>query len=219
MAKGSGDISKLTSKMPMVTEGRCNICKSGSRKKVDRLLAAQFTYKSIAEELIMNDEDFKTKELDTVRKNVERHAKRHVDIRSRAVRQIVERRAREQGVLIDEVEGTIANSRALLELIVSKGTEQLTSPETKVRFADVIEAARMLEDQAKTEYQARLEILERQVWVISEVVRFYSDPAKIPVMVEAMNWLFQNPDRKLTEYEDERRQLPQGDGNDDRLDG
>lgn len=160
------------SSLPMKTEVRCNVCNCASRNKVDKLVAAQFSYTSIAEELVESDPDFKGKELDTVRKNVERHAKRHLDIRSKAIRQIVEQRAREQGMLLDSVEGKITSGRALLDLIINRGSEQLTdNPDFKVKMADAIEAVKMLEDVQKAEFQAQLETMQRQVWAISEALK------------------------------------------------
>lgn len=188
--------------LPVKTEARCHVCNAASRNKVDKLLAAQFSYTSIAQELIESDPDFKGKELDTVRKNVERHAKRHLDLRNRAVRQIVEQRAREQGMLLDTVEGKITSGRALLDLIINRGTEQLTdNPDFKVKMADAIEAVKMLEDVQKAEFQAQLETMQRQVWAISEALKMVSrryqesnrvvDPAFIENVVQEAHKMFE----------------------------
>lgn len=197
------DIAQATG---TVVEPKCNICQSSSRAKVDRLVAAQFTYKSIAQELIDSDAEFSKKELDTVRKNVERHAKRHVDIRSRAVRAIVERRAKEQGILLDHAEGQITNGRALLDLIVGRATEQLAgNPDAKVRYQDALEAVKQLEDVQRGEYQAQLELLQRQVMAISTALKnvltrhkHYDQPLVmlLPEIVQEAERIFdlENPD-------------------------
>jgi DNA repair exonuclease SbcCD ATPase subunit len=190
------------SSLPMKTEVRCNVCNSPMRNKVDKLVAAQFSYTSIAEELVESDPAFKGKELDTVRKNVERHAKRHLDIRNKAIRQIVEQRAREQGMLLDQVEGKIVSGRALLDLIVNRGTEQLTdNPDFKVKMQDALEAVKMLEDVQKAEFQAQLETMQRQVWAISEALKTIAgnytrnnqviDPSFIPSVVNEAHRLFE----------------------------
>jgi hypothetical protein len=206
MARTQGKaLSTLHAEMPLKTEARCHICQSSARTTVDKLLAAQLSYKSIAEELVLH-EDFRDKNLDSVRKNVERHSKAHVDIRSKAVREVVERRAKEQGILLDSAEGQITSSRALLDLIVSRGTEQLAlDPDSRVRFADAIEAAKMIEDAQRTEYQARLEVLERQVWAISEAVKWGWGRAglSLQAVIECAGWLFDNPDKTPKDYEDE----------------
>lgn len=188
----ANDIDILTSKVPLKSEPRCNICKSQSRAKVDKLLAAQFSNTSIAEELIMSDPDFKEKELDTVRRNVERHAKSHVDIQSRAIRRMVEQRAREQGILLDSAEGKITSGRALLDMLVAQASDQLSSGNGKVRYADAIEAVKLLEDAQKAEFQSQLEVLQRQVWAISEAVKTKVPAVLLPEIVEEARRLFDN---------------------------
>lgn len=191
MAKKS-DLELLQDKLPLKSEPRCNICKSSSRTKVDRLLAAQFSNTSIAEELVMDDPDFKGKELDTVRRNVERHAKNHVDIRSKAIRRMVEQRAKEQGMLLDSVEGKITSGRALLDMLVAQATDQLSNGSGKVRYADAIEAVKLLEDVQKAEFQSQLEVLQRQVWAISQAVKAKVPTAMLPGIVEEAKRLFED---------------------------
>jgi len=196
-AKRTGNGLTVASNTPIKTESRCHICQCASRPKVDKLIAAQFSFSSIAEELIESDPDFAGKELDTVRKNVERHAKRHLDIRNKAIRQIVEQRAKEQGMLLESVEGKITSGRALLDLIINRGTEQLTdSPDFKVKMADAIEAVKMLEDVQKAEFQAQLETMQKQVWAISEALKTVAskrkiDPLFIPEVVQEAHRLFE----------------------------
>lgn len=188
----TNDLDTLTNKLPLKTEPRCNICKSQSRSKVDKLLAAQFSNKSIADELIMSDPDFKGKDIDTVRRNVERHSKSHVDIQSRAIRRMVEQRAREQGMLLDSAEGKITSGRALLDMLVAQASDQLSSGNGKVRYADAIEAVKLLEDAQKAEFQSQLEVLQRQVWAISEAVKAKVPPVLLPDIVEEARRLFDN---------------------------
>lgn len=187
----SSDLEKLNSKLPLRSEPRCNICKSSSRAMVDKLLAAQFSNTSVAEELISSDPDFKDKELDTVRRNVERHSKNHVDIKNKAIRRIVEQRAKEQGILLDSVEGKITSGRALLDMLIAQATEQI-SDGGKVRYADAIEAVKLLEDVQKAEYQSQLEMLQRQVWAISEAVKKTVPPVMLPQIVNEAKRLFEN---------------------------
>jgi hypothetical protein len=199
---GGGDINLLTDSLPFRSEPRCNICNSSSREKVDKLLAAQFSYTAIAEELVIADEGFRGKEVDTVRKNVERHSKRHVDIKSRAIRKIIEDRAKEQGILVDEHEGQMTTARGLLDLMISRATTQLSeNPDAKVRYADAIEAAKMLEDVARTEYQSRLEQVEKQMWAVSQALKHFAPPTLIPKIVRAAEWQYQHPEKTMADFE------------------
>jgi hypothetical protein len=189
---------KIVAGSTPITESRCNICQSASRPKVDKLIASQFSFVSIAEELIESDPEFKDKSVDTVRKNVERHAKRHLDIRNRAIRRMVEQRAREQGILLDSVEGKITSGRALLDVLIAKATEQASDPNSKVRYADAIEAVKMLEDVQKAEYQHQLEVMQRQVWAISQAVKNKVPAALLPAIVKEAKELFDGTGEMIT---------------------
>lgn len=182
--------------LPVITEPRCNICKSSSRRHVDKLLAAGFSYLSIAEELEKLDDDFKGKKIDTIRKNVERHSKGHVNIKDRAVRQIIEKRALEQGILVDEVSGQLTGARSLYDLIVAKGHDQLADPDQRVRFTDVIEAAKLLEETQRQEYVHKAEVMQRQVWCISEALRrvLGDNNDLLQKIITEAEFLFANPD-------------------------
>lgn len=181
------------SRLPFKTEARCNVCQCTSRQKVDKLIAAQWTYKAIAEELIRYDEDFKDKVLDTVRRNVERHSKNHLDLKGKHYRQIMEKRLKEQGILEEEFEGQMYSGQAYLDMLIAKGTEQLTTDQ-RVRNADVIEAVKMVEDRAKQEYQARLEMLIRQVNAISRAVQDLTPSTMLPQLIARAKYYVDHPD-------------------------
>lgn len=195
MASRQPNISKSLGILPVVNEPRCNICQSVNRKHVDKLLAAGFSALSIAEEMIRIDDDFKEKKLDTVRKNVSRHADRHVNIKDRAIRQIIEKRAAEQGILVDEVEGQIATTRSLLDLMVAKGHDQMTDPDYRVRMADVIEGVKILEDVQRQEIVHQVEVMQRQVWAISTALQMQiKDQETLAKVVSMAERLFENPE-------------------------
>lgn len=182
-------------KLPVVSEIRCNICQSPNRRHVDKLIAAGFSYLSIAQELQVLDEEFKEKKLDTIRRNVSRHADRHVNIKDRAVRQIIEKRAQEQGVLLEEATGQITSVRSLLDLMVARGHDQLADPDYRVRMADVMEASRMLEDVQRQEYAHKVDVLERQVWAIGQALqRSIKDASILNEIVQTANMYFENPE-------------------------
>lgn len=181
--------------LPTITENRCLVCSSTHRPMIDKLLVAGFSNVTIAEELQRVDENFRDKVPATVRKNVSRHADRHVNVKDRAIRRIIEKRAAEQGMLIDEVEGQIATSRSLLDLMVAKGHDQLSDPDYRVRMADVIEATKMVEDVQRQEYVQKVEVMTKQVWAISQALQLkVKDPIILAEIVELAGQLFENPD-------------------------
>ena len=175
------------------TEPRCLICNSPARVKVDKLLVAGFSNTSVAQELMESDSAFEDKSIDTVRKNIERHSKSHLDIRNRGVREIVERRAREQGILVDSAIGQITSGRALLDILIAKATEQAGNPDSKVHYRDAIEAVKMLEDVQKQEYMYQLEELQKQVWAISQAVLEKVPKDLLPDVVSRAHELRDNP--------------------------
>ncbi len=185
------DLARVGEAVPAKTEPRCLICQSAHRATVDKLLAMQFSNTSVAEELQLLDPDFKDKELDTVRRNVERHGKNHLDLRNRAIRRMVEQRAKEQGILLDHVEGKITSGRALLDLLVANATEAAASGKP-VRFADAIEAVKLLEETQKAEFQTQLEVMQRQVWAISQAVKAKVPETMLPAIVEEAKRLFED---------------------------
>jgi hypothetical protein len=193
--KVENDITVLypdTADLP-VRESRCNICTSSDRARIDRLLAIGLGHKEIAEDIVMTSEDFRNKRVDTVRKNVERHHYRHFNARDRALRRIIERRAKEAGIILEEAEGSIVQPRALLDLMVQRATEQITDPDSRIKYDTAVDAVRLLEDFQKSEYQAQLETMQRQVWAISQAIRDLVDPALYPRIKERARQIFENP--------------------------
>jgi hypothetical protein len=162
---------QLPESVGVIHENRCNICKSASRARIDRLIAAGMGDKELATELLALEPEFKGKKLDTVRKNVERHRKNHINIKDRAVRKILEKRALDQGMLIDEVEGSIVTYRGMLDLAIQRAVEQFSDPNAKIRFADAIDAAKLLEEIERSTFAEQVEIMQRQVQAISLAVK------------------------------------------------
>jgi hypothetical protein len=180
-----------------VAEARCNICNSVHRSHIDKLVVAGYSYSSIAEDLQTMDEDFRTKTLEAVRKNIERHAKRHVNVRQKAIRDAIEKRAIEGGIILDQAQGSITSGKALLDLLVGRATEQISDPEFKVRFADAIEAVKILEDSKRDEYMAQVEVMQKQVWAISQAVKEIVPEELLNGLVTRAEELFVNPTQEL----------------------
>lgn len=143
------------------------------------------------------DEDFRSKTLEAVRKNIERHAKKHVNVRQKAIRDAIEKRAIEGGIILDQAQGSITSGKALLDLLVGRATEQISDPEFKVRFADAIEAVKILEDSKRDEYMAQVEVMQKQVWAISQAVKEIVPEELLSALVGRAEELFVNPTQEL----------------------
>jgi hypothetical protein len=196
MSKNGNALEPLEN-LPVANEPRCNICKSSRRQTVDRLIASGYGYMAIAEDILLNDAEFKGKNIDALRKNVERHAKRHVQVKDRAMRQIIERRAVEAGILVDEVDGAITTGEALLDLMVKRATEMIADPDQRVKFADALEAVRLAKEFEKSTYAEQLEVMQRQVWAISQAVKELVDPALHTPIAERAKEIFTTPQLEL----------------------
>src|SRR5688572_10300123 len=118
--KGSDKVPDILDSLPLVTEPRCNVCKSEFRPLIDRMIAGPYTYMAIARQFKGKDKHLNGN-IEAVRKSIERHAKAHVTVRDAAVREIIEQRALEPGLLVDDMKSQLLTTEALLDLYVQKG--------------------------------------------------------------------------------------------------
>lgn len=182
----------LLDNLPIKFEPRCKICKSEFRPIIDRLLVAGNSFTMIAEQFKGKDEHL-SGSVDAIRKSIERHRRKHLSVRDAAVRDILEERAKEAGVLVETVRQQLVSSEALLELAVRQGTEQLSNPEAKIKYQDAIRAAELLRDRKYEEMAQQLEIVMRQVQAITQAIQ-----EKVPQeyhlpVVERAKEIFEGP--------------------------
>jgi len=176
--------------LPMKFEPRCKVCRSQFREIIDRLLVSGNSYISIAEQFRGKDVNL-SGSLDAVRKSVERHRHRHLSVRDAAVREILEHHAREAGILVETARDQLLSEEALLQLAVSRGTEQLANPDSKIKYQDAIRAAELLRDKKYEEMTKQQEIAQRQVWAISQAVKDIVPADLFPAIAERASRLFE----------------------------
>lgn len=179
--------------LPVISEPRCRICQSDFRPLIDRMIAGPYTYAAIARQFIGKDQHLSGSNHEALRKSIERHAKMHVTVRDQAVREIIEQRALEQGILVDDYKNTILTTEGLLDLYIQKGFEQITKDGTWVRHQDVLEAVKMVEEMRRDTIGEQVETLKKQVAAISAAVREIVPPDLHPALVERAQELFQQP--------------------------
>ena len=182
----------IMEKLPTKVESRCNVCQSEFREVIDRLLVAGHSVAGIARQFHNRDDRFR-RSMESTRKSIERHKSRHLSVRDDAVRRMLEARIRESGVLVDAVEGQLVNIEALYEMIVAKGQEQISAPDSRVKYQDVLDAAAKLNDLQKDRMAEQLEITQRQVEAISLAVRELVPPELLPSIVARARELFDKP--------------------------
>jgi hypothetical protein len=179
--------------LPTITEPRCNVCKSDFRPLIDRMIAGPYTFMAIARQFRGKDKHLNGS-LEAVRKSIERHAKSHVTVRDAAIREIIEQRAAEAGMLVDDVKSTYLTAEALLELYMQKGFEQVTKDDTWVRHQDVLQAVQMLEQMRKDTVMDEIDAMKKQVYAISQAVKEIVPPELHPLIVERAHKIFTEAD-------------------------
>jgi predicted DCC family thiol-disulfide oxidoreductase YuxK len=179
--------------LPVISEPRCRICRSEFRPLIDRMIAGPYSYAAIARQFKDKDAELSGSNHEALRKSIERHAKQHVTVRDQAVREIIEQRAIERGILVDEQKNMLLTSEALLELYVQKGFEQITKDGTWVRHQDVLEAVKMVEEMRRDTTAEQVEALKKQVQVISLAVREIVPADLHPAIVERAKELMEQP--------------------------
>lgn len=154
---------------PLHYEARCKVCNSSFRPLVDRLWVNSYRATSIAR--LVQDVD-----PELTRKSIERHCKRHITLHEQALREILERRAEEAEILSDEHRAKIATRGAVLDAMIDKGWEQVTDPNAKVYYKDVLTA---IELQARLEHEqieAVADTAKRQLAAIAQAIREVAAP-------------------------------------------
>lgn len=123
-----------------IVEPKCKVCSSPHRREIDMMLATGWSnvavmnhFNQIAGEGFFN------------KHNIGRHKSRHLSTRDAAVRRIIEERARQFGVDVDNVEGFIVTKAAVLDTIIQSGMEGIHRGDTFVEPKDVLTAVQQLD--------------------------------------------------------------------------
>jgi len=190
--KDKEHVKDILNNLPIVSEPRCNICKSEFRPIIDRMIAGPYSYAAIARQFMGKDPHLRGN-FDAVRKSVERHAKNHVNIQTAAIREIIEQRALDAGLLVNDVQNTYLTNEALLELYVKKGFDQVTKDDTWVRHQDILKAVEMIETMKRDTIGEQIEVLKKQVFCISQAVREIVPEDMHPQIIARVEELFTQP--------------------------
>lgn len=191
---------KLRDMLPIISEPRCKVCKSGKRSLIDQLLVMGHGPLSVARQMQGTDEHL-SGTIDAIRKSIERHSARHLNIEEDAIRRTIEYRAKERGVLVDYAEEKLASTKAVLDLMVAKGLEQVTEPGARVKYQDILKAVELLEEYETNSFAQQVDVLQRQMWAIREAVRKVCPPDLWPALAEEAVRLFEGVDPFVDERE------------------
>lgn len=196
--KKDAPVRDVLNNLPQISEPRCNVCKSEFRSLIDRMIAGPYSYTAIARQFIGKDDNFSgdvrnKRDLDRIRKSVERHAKNHVTMRNQAVREIIEQRAMEHGMLVEEEKIQFLTTEGLLDLYIQKGYEEITDSDGFVRHQDILEALKMKEEMRRDTVNEQLDVMKRQVTAIAQAVNELVPSEIHPLLAERARQLFEEP--------------------------
>lgn len=125
-----------------ITEGKCKVCKSPHRREIDSLLATGWSQVAVRSHFNVL---FETESDKFTAANMSNHARKHMSSRDAAVRRIMEERAKQIGVDIDNAENFIVTRAAVLDTIIQSGMGSLYRGETVAETREVIAAIQMLD--------------------------------------------------------------------------
>jgi len=105
------------------------------------------------------------------RDSIDRHLKRHVDYDQKILREILDARAKEEGILEAEHRSNILTRQAVLDAFVQRTWDRVSKPEAKIPFEvglKAIELQEMLEQKQETNV---IDTVTRQLAAIIQAIR------------------------------------------------
>jgi hypothetical protein len=142
------DSALVTTPQSVRLEPRCRVCRNDKgRLKVNGMLAAGYSYAMIVRALEDDNSKLVRNERITI-DSVRNHTLRHFPVQQVAratYREVLERRAEENGVDFVEGVATAITPMALYETVMMRGYESLIDPETKVDLNTAMTAAARLQ--------------------------------------------------------------------------
>lgn len=186
---------------PLHVEPRCKVCNSTFRPLVDQLYAAAYRPTAIARLVQRSDSTLTIK-------SIERHCKRHLDLNQEVLREIIERRAEEAKILGDEARSRIVTKNAVLDAMIQKGWDQISEPEAKVYYKDVISAIELQSRIEHDEIQAVADDLQRQLRAIIQATQEIVDPKQFKLLVDRTRAIYESPVFDFDVAEQDFAELP-----------
>jgi len=177
-------------------EPRCRVCRNDElRRKVNDLLASGSSYAMIVRALEADNMKLDPRDRVTI-DSVRNHCARHYPVQSVAratYREILERRARENGIDFINGVATALTPLAYLETVVLKAYETLSDPATKVDVnIGMIAAGRLQSLIDSNDYGREIAEMRVQVSKISEAVRAVVPQSMWGAIVEKLDELEQH---------------------------
>ena len=154
---------------------QCKICTTSDDLKniIDTLLLFPKSYKEVLNAIQPLQDKLGIEGKDRINyENIRNHQKNHLPFEKRAVRDVVERRAREKNISILDANERLLTAEALYEVILAKGFQELVSGDSVPTINQTIHAMEILRSIEKDDDKDyRPEELIRQLDVILTAIR------------------------------------------------
>ena len=148
-----------------ITEPRCNVCQHAFRDWIELMLVKGMAYKTISDRVTPP----------VGRQSLSTHHKKHMDLQDFAIRQLIESEAELQGRINEEGVADIVTKRAVLEVALRKGFDDVVNGITTVEPRDLIQIAKLLAEMDSHQYEVGLDELRSQVQLFIQAIKDVCD--------------------------------------------
>jgi hypothetical protein len=149
-----------------IFEPRCDTCQHPYRDFIETMLVKGHPYKAIADRVSPSVD----------RRSISNHYKNHMDLQDAALRSILEEEAKIQGRQFEEGVQDAITKRAVLEIALRKGYEDIVNGITTVEPRDLIQIAKVLGDMDSHQHSVGLDELRSQVQIFIQAIKDVCDP-------------------------------------------
>jgi predicted RNA-binding protein YlxR (DUF448 family) len=150
--------------LPEKIESRCHVCQSDLRLIIDTMGSRGFRASFIAKEVQDIDPSLS-------RKSIERHLTRHVNYENKALQQILQQRAKEEGILTNAARENILTRQAVLDQFVAQTWKRVSQPDAKIPFEVGLKAIELQEMLEQKQESNIVETVTRQLAAIIQAIR------------------------------------------------
>ena len=170
-SKDKGDKGKPKAKaknagmIPKVADPRCKICNCQFRAHLDRLIVAGATLKDVAEFYT----DATGDPIST--QSVSRHKNKHLDLRQRALRRIVERRRVNLDDETDDAANDLLHRQSMLEAVAADGFNRMMGGEVRYTVGEWLSVVSELDRVENEERVASEDQMRRELAAMVSAIR------------------------------------------------
>lgn len=148
-----------------ISVATCHTCQHPFRDWIETMLIRGMAYKTLGDRV--------SPPVD--RRSLSNHAKNHMDLQDAALRAILEKEAQVQGENYEEGVGDAITKRAVLEIALRKGYEDIINGVTTVEARDLIQIAKVLGDMDAHQHSIGLDELRAQVQIFIQAIKNVCD--------------------------------------------